>query len=84
MANMVRMETLDGQLLHEGSDVRVVRSDSGAQLYFRLPDALAMDLAVSHRPCVIIARDKRRFSVTFNKLTTDGYSVLDLRTLDVS
>jgi hypothetical protein len=72
------MESLEGELLHEGNDARLVKVDNGAQLYFRLPDALAMDLASTHRRCVIIGQNKRRFTAIFNSLTNDGVSVLDL------
>jgi hypothetical protein len=73
----VRMESLDGELLHEGTDARVVKADRGAQLYFRLPDALAMDLAASRRQCVIVGQS-RKFTATFCSLTNDGISILDL------
>lgn len=74
----VRMESLDGELLHEGMDARVVKADRGAQLYFRLPDALAMDLASTRRQCVIIGQSNRKFTATFSSLTCDGIAILDL------
>jgi hypothetical protein len=76
------MESLDGELLHEGADAKVVKADRGAQLYFRLPDALAMDLAMTHRQCIVISQTNRRFTATFNSLTNDGISVLDLLAAD--
>jgi len=75
----VRMESLEGELLHEGTDARVVKADRGAQLYFRLPDELAMELASTHKECIIIGHSNRKFSATFSKVTSDGVSVLDLR-----
>lgn len=78
MPKTVRMESMEGELLHEGTDARLVKADRGAQLYFRLPDALAMELATTRRQCVIIGQSSRKFTVAFSSLTSDGVSILDL------